>query len=459
MFRRLIGISIVSVVVAGCATSSNFFKLRQHEDVVLSNGLKVILVPDASLPYFSMNLLVKAGAVNDPEAKDGLASLVANLLEKGTEKRSATELATALEQIGASFSASADHDYTMVSASGLSYHEETISKLFAEVVVHSRFSDQEISRLRRQRLSELKKLVDEPSSFASVAFQNYLFDGHPYAQSVAGRVKTVSKIRRKDVIRFYLKHYRPNNSILAVSGNFPKDMKQRLEVLFKDWKPRNIEPMAFPPQKKIEGLNIRVVDNHDLKQTQIRFGHYGIKRTNPDYLTLRVANTILGGAFASRLVEEVRVKRGLTYSIGSQFEAQKDPGAFRVSTFTRHDKIGETVSETLRVLSEMREQGVTKAEVEEAIGLMKGRFPRAIETSEGLAQNLMVLEYYGLDDSYLKDFLSDVDSISVADVNRVVRKYLDPSNMRVLVYSNKAKALSQLKGIGKTDVVNFKNYQ
>lgn len=459
---KAIWTSLLISLIAGCASlggGANKFELRSYEEKILKNGMRVLLIPDDRLPSLSFVMMVKTGSSSDPQKQSGLSSMVAELLDKGTAKRTTLELADSLGQIGASFDASVSTDYTILAASGMSFHEDQVLQDFSEIVMEPSFSETEVSRVRRDVLASLQKTVDDPDDFAAMMFDSYLFGDHPYARSPMGKMKDVKNIRRKNIIKFYLQHYRPNNAMLAVVGKFnSKDLMAKLENRFGAWSKRDIEVQNFPAPPQMSGLNVELIDKEDLKQSQIRLGHIGIKRADPDFLTLRVANTILGGAFSSRLVDEIRVKRGLTYSIASYFDARQFEGPFVVSTFTRHEKVGETVRETLRILKEFREKGVTEKEVQDAKAYLKGVFPRSLETPEALAQNLLILRFYKIPDTYLTNYLRDIDRIQLADINQVIQTHFQTDNLKVLVYSPRGQALKQLKDLGALKVKNFKEF-
>ncbi|MEO0335816.1 MAG: pitrilysin family protein [Pseudomonadota bacterium] len=389
----------LALTVVSCATSSfnRNVEIKKFEETKLSNGLPLLMMKDDSLPYFSVILLIKSGSASDPEGQKGVSRMVAKMLERGTSNRSAEEIAESFDQIGASFSAGVSSDFTTITASGLSFHKEQILESFAEVVTQPAFSMKEIRKMKSLTLAKLQQTVDEPSSFISLAMSDYLYGDHPYGSPTTGSTKDIKKMKKRHIIRQYLGHYRPNNAHLAVVGNFdPAVMRKSLEAKFKDWSKREVPKTDVPGFPEVKGLSIRLIDKGDLKQSQIRFGGVGISRKHPDFLKLRVANTILGGAFKSRLVDKIRAEKGLTYSIYSRFDARKEEGPFMVSTFTRHEKVKETIQETLGVIKVFRDQGATKQEVEDAKNLLKGSFPRSIETPESLVQNLLSLRFYAL---------------------------------------------------------------
>ncbi|MCB0362065.1 MAG: insulinase family protein, partial [Bdellovibrionales bacterium] len=294
--------------------------------------------------------------------------------------------------------------------------------------------------------------------FADVMFDSYLFGSHPYARRILGRKRDVQKMRRKNIIKYYLSYYRPNNAQLAVVGQFGPDIVKELEGAFKSWVIRDQKKASFPEVPPIAAVQIHLIDKGDLPQSQIRLGHLGIKRTDPDYLKLRVANMILGGAFHSRLVDEIRDRRGLTYSINSEFDSRLDTGPFTISTFTRHEKVGETIGETLSVLRQFRDHGVTEKEVEDAQALLRGIFPRALETADRLAQTLLILRFYGVPDSYLTSYMDEIAKITTSQVNETIRNHIKPENLKILVYSPKGKVLEQLRPLGVVQVKDYTHY-
>lgn len=437
-------------------SSSTSFRLPAFEEKTLANGLRVLFISDESLPYVSYTLLIKSGAAQDPEGLTGLSSMVAELLDKGTAKRSAEQIAKDIGVLGADFDVSATYDYTMVSASSISPVSEVLLKNVLEIVQQPAFSDQEIERVRKQTLAAIERRIDNPDGYADLAFYEFLYGTHPYGQPVSGTAKTVAAIKKRHIVQNYLRAFHPGNSILAVVGKYTPELKAKIEEGFGAWEKRDAAETKFPEITTLEGRHYRLVDKPGLVQSQIRVGNYGIKRADPDFLALRVANTILGGAFESRLMNRIRKELGLTYSINSGFDARLARGPFSVDTFTKNATTGQTVSETLKVLEEFRASGVTSAELDRAKGYLKGVFPAAIETPEKLAYNLLLLRFYGIPDSYLKNYLDDVDDLSVSEVNRAITKHLDPKNLKVLVYSNAKDVLPQLEALAKPQAVEVK---
>jgi zinc protease len=445
------------LILTNCATSSpRGVNLSKYQDFTLKNGLKVIVVEDHALPYIGIGLLVKTGASEDPLGKSGLAELTATMLERGSKNMSATQIADNFGQLGTELSADVDYDSTYLATIGLSEHQDELIQLFFEVVTKPAFSTEEVDRLKSETIADIKRSYDQPSHLASQFFAQMLYATHPYGRSVSGSVRDVSGIKQKDLIRFYLKKFRPNNSMLVLIGDLNKTSVHSLENVLSEWTAGTPDTEKLPALRPFTGMQIELVNRPDLQQSEVRMGHYGVKRNIEDYQTLMLAETILGDGFTSRLMGEIRVKRGLTYGIGSSFDPRLEVGPFTISANTRHEKVGELVQETLNVYKNFYEKGVSETEVENAKGYLRGTFPRRIETPDQMARMLVALRFFGVSDDYMTNYVAHLNKISTADVNRVIKKYYSPENMKILIYAPKDKVIEQLRPIGAVEVKDYK---
>ena len=460
MFRILIG-GIIVLAVSGCGSVSKIknvfsrssYQLRSHQEIQLKNGLKVLLIPDQRLPSYSLQLLVRAGSSSDPKDMPGVTLMMAQLMDQGSAHHSASEIADAFGQLGSEFGRDVQKDYTIFAVSGLAQHQEALNKSFFEIIVDPAFAEQELVRTRNRLAAMVRQTVDNPDAFADRAFDSYIFGDQPYGRSSIGNAASLKRIGRKQVIRQYLTYVRPNNSVLAVVGTYDSKIVEQLEEATKGWVARDVKPIELGSVPEIKGRRLRLIHKEDLKQAQVRFGHQGIQRTDPDFLVLRLANAVLGVSFDSRLAFEVRQKRGLTYSIQSGFEAHKGQGDFEISASTRLEKVGELVQVTLQTLEQFKDKGVTEVELESARSFLKGVFPQVLETSESLARNLLILRYFGIEDSYLTNYFQNLDSISLSQVNAAIKKHFFPENIKIQIFAPR-KVEAQLLGIGEVEVKN-----
>ena len=430
--------------------------MKPYHEQSLSNGLTLILIPDQSLPRVSLGLLVKAGSINDTPGKWGLASFTGAMLENGTRHRSAMKLADDLGQIASDLEIGVSHDASVFSASTISTENSQLLELFSDVILHPVFEQKEINRERIQVLSAIEKRQDEPSHFADILMAQILFDGHPYAHPSGGEKESIKTLKRQDLINFYKKYYSPKNSILYVSGAYDQNFLENVKRIFSEWTGDEVRGWTSQSYSVSPATSMKLFSKPDLKQAQIRIAQRGIRRIDPDYLPLKIANMILGGDFVSRLNFRVRDQLGLTYSIHSSLDARLDFGAFDISTFSRNEKLGETIMESKKVLQQFVDQGVTASELEAAKALMVGQFPAAIETTDKLASNLIMARLYGIGDDYLKNYITNLNAVTLDQVNAAIKKHFQPENFEVVVYADKSKVLDQMKAIGKVDIAEIR---
>lgn len=452
-----------SFFVSSCASGPRFsttatpaFHLRPYQEETLPNGLKLIFITETSLPRVSFELMVKTGTASEPQSLPGLHAMATSLLDQGTKTKKALEIADSFAQIGVDFSAMPAPDYTFLTASGLSIYATDALKLFSEVVMTPSFDRKELERLRAQRIAEIAKSQDQPHSFADEMFDREVYGSHPYSNPVVGTKDGIRKMKRDDLAKYYEKHFRPGNSMLAVVGAVDDNIKAEVRKIFGAWPigaPLGVEKMDPPdsPNK-----NLKLVSKRDLKQTQIRIGHLGIRRNDPDFMPLRIANLVLGGSFSSRLNQRVRDDLGLTYSIHSASDPRLDRGSFEISTFTRNEKAGETIKETLAVLDEFVQRGITENELNSAKALMIGQFPASIETPDRLAATIMVLRRYGIEDDYLRNYNQIVSRVTVKDVNDAIRKHINPEKLKIVVYADRSQVMAGLKNVGSWTIEEIK---
>jgi len=424
--------------------SSAAFKLRPMREVQLENGLKVLFITDNSLPRVSMTMLAKVGARQDPAGKEGLNFITSQLLEQGTQSKNALALADELGNLGTEVGIEPGNDFTMISMDALVSSADKMLALYSDIVMNPAFMDIEVNRIKSQIMAQQQKKIDNPSSYTDDKFDAYLFQGHPYANDLTGTAASVRKITKQDIIRHYLNNYRPNNAQLAVVGRINKDFEAKVAEAFKKWSGKPIRDFTTPELKPISGIEMKVISKPGLQQAQIRIGVHGIRRNDPDFLKLRLANVALGGEFGSRLNQHVRDDLGLTYSIYSYFDSRADRGPFAINTFTKNETVGKTIDESLKVLNEFVDKGITEAELKASKEQMLGQFPRAIETADRLATNILILNFYGVPLSYLQDFNKNVEALSLSDVNQTIQKRLNAKNLRILIYADDKKVADQL---------------
>ncbi len=434
------------------------FEVRKYETQVLENGLTIMWISDQQLPYVGMQMMVKAGSAQDPVGKEGLAAFTGSMLEKGTKKRSATRISEDLEQIGSGFDVDVQPDYTIAASSALSFNKDEALNEFSEILLQPTFPAGEFERYRKLVLGSLQKIADRPESFAEFQLPKFMYGAHPYGHESAGTISSVKNLKEADARKFYAQHFIPGNSVLAVVGQFDNNFKKNVAAKFSQWKSKKIDLQPVPAFPQWKGTEVLLIDRADLNQAQIEITFKGVARNIPDYMELRAALKILGESFGSRLFEEIREKRGLTYHIHAWFDPRLQTGPMGIYTFTRNDKIAETVEETLKSYRNFVAQGVSESEVDQVKALIKGQFPRIFETSEALARQLLLLNLYGVKADFLTNYLATADALTKESINAAVKKYFDPANLKILVYAPRAKAEESLRKLGKLEIKPYKEF-
>ncbi|MCC6765210.1 MAG: insulinase family protein [Deltaproteobacteria bacterium] len=416
---------------------------------VLANGLTVLVSEYHALPIMRFHLLLPGGAAYDPAGKEGVAELTAELLDQGTIRRSAEDLAREVEFLGGQLGADAGTDFSTVGGEFLSKDFDAGLDLFSDVVLHPAFRADELKRTRGLMLAGLVSGRDNPATVAETCYARWLYGAHPYGHLSRGTEGSVRRLGGPDVQRFYARHYVPDHAILVVIGDAPSaDILARVERAFGGWKRGGaaVEPPAAP--SRISGRRILLVDKPDATQTHIRIGNIAIARTDPSYVAANVTSTILGGGFGARLIDELRVKRSLTYGAWSGFAARKAPGDFRVGTFTKVETTGEALEVALGVLDGFAAKGATSEELARAQSLLTGQFPKQLETPGAVAGKLAELAGFGLPRSDLEAYPARVNATSLADVARLARRWVPTADAAIVVVGPAERIAPQLAKFG-----------
>lgn len=430
-------------------------QLPPFTTVILKNKTEVLWMNDSKLPSLSIKILIKGGLKDELKGKSGAIGLMARLLDKGTATSSAEQIAEFFESQGAQFAAQAADDYTMISLDGLSPNQAEVIPMFLDVVFAPAFPEAEFQREKLKVSNQLQRLPDEPSAFADVAFQKFLYVKTPYGRLM----ENLSTLKREDVVQAYKDLFQGRLIKVGVVGQWSDATKKALEEALEklpEGEKLEQKPVVFP---EFKGRRIRLVVKDDLKQAQIRIGGEGIARKNKDFLAMTVASSALGagGSFASRMLQEIRVKRGLTYSIYGSFEAHVDIGSYEISTFTRHEKIQETVEQTLILLNQFVDKGMTQEELTNNRSFLTGLMARQTETTNEVMNRLLLLRAYDVPDSYLIDFNKNLKTLDLKSLNSVIKKDFPSDNVKILVYGPRKEALEQLSKLGSVEVVDYKN--
>ena len=404
--------------------------------MTLANHLVLLTAQEHSLPFVTLQLLVDSGSRRDPSGEEGLAHLTAKGLLHGTSKRTINQINEQLDFLGASLNSSSGRDYATLSLRVLRKDLEKGFDLFMEVLTQPIFPQEEIKREIEKTLAAIQSEEDQPEEVAEKAFLKALFLNSPYGHPVEGTKESVPKLKREEIIRFYRSYYHPNNAILTVVGDITGDeIKSKLIPILEKWSVAEIPKVPFVTTFEKEQKTVKI--NRPITQANIIIGNAGVSRENPDFYALTVMNYILGGGgFASRLMEVIRNKRGLAYSVGSFFDPGKYPGSFQIVLQTKNPSAREAISLSLQQMEQIQKELVSEKELEAAKKYLIGSFPMRLDTQGKLANFLSQVEYYGLGLDYPEKYPSLIGSVTREDVLRVAKKYLYPQKYVLVIVAD-----------------------
>ena len=414
------------------------FKFPHADTKTLPNGLRVFVVTDHSEPSVAVQLLIMtAGSIQDAPNMPGVASMTANMLTQGTEKRSATDIASAIDFVGGSLGASAGRDGTTLSLAVVRKDLDLGLDLMSDVLLHPAFSAEELERQRQQLLSGLTVQYSDPDYLASVVFAKALYKGSPYGLPSEGTPGTAAKLDRDQLQKFHAANYIPDQSLLAFAGDITADQAfAAAEKYFGTWPKSSVTPALPSAPAALSGQHIWLVDKPDAVQTQIRVGKLGIRRNDPDFLPLEVTNRIFGGSYNSRLNTEVRVKKGLTYDASSSFTPHRYTGGFEVSTYTRTAATVEATRLVVDLISKMASGDVTPHEMNFARDYLAGVYPIASETAEQVAGRVLTVAAFDLPADYNSTYPEKVRAVSIDQVRAMSKKYLTTRDLDIVLVGN-----------------------
>jgi zinc protease len=412
----------------------------------LQNGLTVVYNYRPGLPVAAASLIFNTGSGANPIDKPGLASFTANMLQQGTAKRSATQIADEAALLGTTLSSGANMDGSSVGTSALTKNFSGALDLVADVVLHPTFPADEVERRRAARLAALANDRGEPNVVVSRTGIAALFGPHhPFGYDNAGTEESNKAMSREDMMNFWKTNYVPNNAALVVAGNISRDeLKALVETKFGAWETGNAaRPQIGTPETT--KARIVIVDRPGAQQTMVRLLQLGVGRATPDYAALEVMNSELGGLFSSRINLNLREEHGYTYGASSSFVYRRSQGYFASGGGIRTDATAAAVSEILKEIRRMIDTPMTADELALAKDSQSRSLPGMFEGSGEAVGALAEIFLYDLSPDYYAKLPERLSAVSAADAETVAKKYLHPDQMILICVGDRAKFEADLK--------------
>ena len=424
-------------------------KLPPIQRATLSNGLPVLLVESHEVPLVQVNLLLLAGSADDPAGKFGVASLTAAMLDEGAGQRTALQIADDVEFLGAVLETSSSFDASAVRLNVPAARLAAALPIMADVALRPTFPQAELDRLRQERLTTLIQARDDAAQVAPLAFSRVVFGGiHRYGTAAMGTPSTLKAFTTLDLRAFHSAMYQPSSATLVVAGDVRADaLLPLLEKQFGSWKAAGAATRAQVSQSpQLTERQVTIIDMPGAEQSQVRIGWVGVPRSTPDYFTLQVLNTILGGSFTSRLNQNLREKNQFTYGASSRFDMRLAPGPFFAGAGIQTDKTSDALREFFNELSAIgspvNAEELTKAKNYIALG-----FPSGFETIDDLASQIEEMVVYKLPDNYFERYVANIQAVTADAVQKAAATYIQPGRFAVVIAGDRKAIEAGVRGL------------
>jgi predicted Zn-dependent peptidase len=420
------------------------FQLAPRVEKTLANGFRVIVARQTAVPKVTITLTVLSGYSSDPADLTGLASLTADVIQEGTKTRNSRQIRRDVFGMGGSLSATVSQDYSSLTARGLAEFAPRLIDLVADVAMNPTLPADEIAILQQQRMQTVMQNKASPQFLANREFRRALFGDHPYARTSETEA-SLKGIDRAKLEAFHRDHYRPNNAFLIVVGAVdPPAIVAAAEKTFGGWARGDAPPPAFAPPPPLAGRHVYFVQRPNSIQSSIALGNLAVKRGDPRWYELTLANTIYGGAFNSRIIRNIREEKGYSYSPGSQLTGFANAGFYRFSADVRNEVTGPTLTEVFKEIDKLRAEGSEGAELQGAKAYIRGVFPVQTATQSGLANVLNTVYVFGLPKDYPETFRSHIAAVTPEQVKSAAGTLLGSQDSAIAIVGDWAKVKDQL---------------
>lgn len=420
----------------------------------LNNGLEVNVVSVPQLPVVYLRLVVRSGGETDPEDLQGLSSLVAKLLKEGTRSSSSEELAERVEFLGASLGAGADEESVHVTFRALSAHLDEAMDILAEVVTAPAFDNAEIQKLQRRETDRLALLARQPNFIGRQVMYGALYGEHPYGRYDVAPA-TLEAVTRRDLQRWHRTHFVPGNAFLVAVGDIEADAVNAAATrAFGRWRGRTPSTVDYPEVPTRQTREVIVVDRPGSVQSLVLIGNLAVPRRHDDWVSLQVANQVLGGSAASRLFMDLREQRSLTYGAYSVIGEREEVGPFLAYAAVRTPVTGEAVGAFFEHLERIVAEPASAEEIANAQRYLSDSFPLDIDTPGKIARMVADLRIYGLADDYWDTYRTAIGEVSAEQALAAAQRHIHPDRVVVMVVGEASEIAEGLRRWGSVRVVD-----
>lgn len=431
----------------GLAPAASF---PEFKDLTLPNGLRIFIIQDDRRPMVTFRLIVKAGAALD-NGKSGTASLVANLLNRGTSKRTAEAFAKEADFLNSRVEAVAGPDSISLIASALNKYTSPLLDLMSDAACYPSFTGDQLEKARKISLSGLEAQKQQPQALVSKLVAKVVYGNHPYGQIATP--ESVSAITRDDLVKYHGAYFQPKNATLAIVGDITPDQVMPLvEKAFGSWKNTDLADRVKIPLPEIKGRSVHLVDRPGSVQSNIVVCRPGPPRNTPDLPEVLVLNSTLGGGFSGRLFQNLRETHGWTYGAYSAFDPRKEAGSFEASAETRNEVTAPAVTEILKEIDRLCKEPAPEAELALQREYNIGNYLLSLEKSERTAQRVQDIDLYGLPKDFYKTYARRMGSVTPELMQATAQSHLDTANICIVVVGEAKEIKAALETFGPVTV-------
>ncbi len=432
-FRSFKTFAAAAVVFGGVLANSVAAFAIDIQKVVTPGGIEVWLVEERAIPLVTLSASFRAGSINDPEGKDGLAAMLSSLLDEGAGDMDSLAFQKRLEDKAIRLGFSSDRDTFSASVNTLSKNKEEAFSLLHLALTEPRFDEEAVERVRDQILVSHERAEEDPRTIANRTWYEKAFGEHPYARRVLGTDETIKSITKADLQGYLKANVTRDRMFLAAVGDIDAETLSALIDSTFGGLPEKSAPIADTVLEIENTGKVTVVDK-DIPQSVMTFGTRGLLRDDPDFMPAFVMNYVLGGGgFASRLMEEVREKRGLTYGIYTYLLPLDQAGLYLGQVATDNAKAAETISIVRDELKKLRDEGISEEELKNAKTYLTGSYPLRFDSNTKIASQLVGIQMEDLGIDYIDKRNDLINAVTLEDIKRVAERLIDPENLIVTI--------------------------
>ena len=409
----------------------------EFEKISIKNGNILLTKSSSQLPLVTIRISIHAGSKYEQKELAGLANLTALTLTRGTKKRNALSIEKMIDELGGRVSLDTGHNFVTVSAKFLKRDLEKGFELLSDLLNNPIFPENEIKKSKIRLYGKEKKGQFSPNYIARKSFLSSLYGDHPYGRLVEGSSETIKRIERRDIVNFYTKHYKRKNTVFVFVGDIKKEKAQKLiKTFFGEWTKKLLKKITNTlPILKNKIIRERI--NKPFTQTTVIMGNRSIKRTDPNFHSARVMNYILGGGgFESRILKNLREKRGLVYSAYSYFASGLENGYWLLALQTKNENTQLAISETLSEIKRIKKFGVTIQELNDAKSYIIGSFATKFDSSDRIANYILAIQRLGFSKKYPKIYLKKIKSVTLKQVKDAAINYIKKNHFIITEVGN-----------------------